>query len=313
MKVLIFAYHNIGYTCIDELLKLGANISAVVTHKDSKNENVWFKSVEEIARKNNIPVFTPESKELKNETFLRIINKFNPDIIFSFYYRHILPESILRIPKIGAFNLHGSYLPAYRGRCPVNWVIINGGKSTGVTLHYMGKSPDSGDIIAQKKVPISPHDTSFTLFKKMDKSAGILIRETYPRIITGNIKPVVQNVKKASYFGGRKSEDGIIKWDDSAQKIYNLIRAVTHPYPGAFTFLDGKKLFIWNSALSKRTNASKKIKPGTIIKVFPSTGMLINTGKGLLIAKSVQIEGEKEIKGKDLMKRLKEFEESLLK
>ncbi len=313
MKVLIFAYHNIGYTCVKELLSLGAEISAVITHKDSKGENIWFKSVEDLARKNKIPVSTPTNKEIRSENFFRKIKKINPDIIFSFYYRYLLPESILEIPRLGAFNLHGSYLPAYRGRCPVNWAIIKGEKSTGVTLHYMEKSPDSGDIVAQKRVPISFRDTAFTLFTKMEKASGILIRKTYPLIEKMKIKPHRQNFKKASYFGGRNPEDGLIHWENSAESIYNLIRAVAHPYPGAYTFIEGKKLFVWNAVLSKSRNTLKNIKQGIIIRVFPSTGMLIKTGKGLLLVKSVQLEGEKEIKGKDLFRKFKGLEGILFK
>ncbi|RMF93289.1 MAG: formyltransferase [Candidatus Schekmanbacteria bacterium] len=308
MKLVIFAYHNIGYICIKELLKQKANIAAIFTHKDSKDENIWFKSVEKLARQKGIPVFTPSSKEIKSKVFFNKLKRLKPDIIFSFYYRYLLPQSILDIPPYGAFNLHGSYLPEYRGRCPVNWVIINGEKSTGVTLHYMEKKADSGDIVAQKRVPISFKDTALTLFRKMEKTAAELIRKTYPKIIEGKIKRIPQDTKKASYYGGRNPEDGKIEWDNSKESIYNLIRAVTHPYPGAFTYLNGEKLYVWKAQISKRKNRLNDLKAGTIVKVFPKRGMLVKTGNGYLLLKEVQLENVKTLKEARLFKKFKKYE-----
>ena len=133
-------------------------------------------------------------------------------MIFSFYYRHMIPEEILRIPPQGAYNLHGSLLPAYRGRCPVNWVLVNGETQTGVTLHHMVKKADAGDIVGQRVVPIAPEDTAFTLYGKLCDAAGILLDELLPLMKIGQAPRIPQDISRGSYFGGRRPEDGRIDW-----------------------------------------------------------------------------------------------------
>ena len=292
MRILVFAYHNVGYICLKELLSLKENVVAVFTHLDNPSENIWFNSVYELAEKSNIPVFCPA--DLKNTLIYNRIKEFAPDIIFSFYYRYIIPEDILEIPPHGAINLHGSLLPKYRGRCPVNWVLINGENVTGVTLHYMEKTPDSGGIISQQEVIISDDDDAFTLFNKITEAAHILFKNTWPIIKYGNFNRIPQDQSEATYFSGRKPEDGLIEWKKSSLEIHNLIRGVTHPYPGAFTFYRKRKLFIWKSEIVQYENYSKKI-PGTIIETGYKTGVVVKTGKGCIKLKSIQFQNEEEI------------------
>ena len=137
-------------------------------------------------------------------------------------------------------------MPAYRGRCPVNWVIINGEKKTGVTLHYMVEKPDAGDIVGQKEVSIALSDTARTLYDKLCRAATSLLDELLPQMKKGRIPRHKQDLAAGSYYGGRKPEDGRIDWNKSAEEIYNLIRGVTEPYPGAFALLDNdEKIIIW--------------------------------------------------------------------
>lgn len=142
MKAVVLAYHNIGCVGIEALLRHGFEIAAVFTHKDDPDENVWFDSVAQLAASRGIPVFAPE--DINHPLWVERIRTMNPDIIFSFYYRHMVKPAILEIPHAGCLNLHGSLLPAYRGRCPVNWVLVNGETETGVTLHHMTPQPDAG-------------------------------------------------------------------------------------------------------------------------------------------------------------------------
>jgi UDP-4-amino-4-deoxy-L-arabinose formyltransferase/UDP-glucuronic acid dehydrogenase (UDP-4-keto-hexauronic acid decarboxylating) len=244
LKAAVFAYHNMGIAGLEALAKHGFDIAAVFTHEDDPDENCWFGSVKGWAEKKDITVYTIE--EINEPQWIKKITSLKPDIIFSFYYRKMICREILDIPALGAFNLHGSLLPAYRGRCPVNWVLINGEKRTGVTLHYMIDKPDAGDIVGQKEVEISFTDTARTLYDKLCLSAKELLDELLPLINKGQIHRQKQDLKAGSYYGGRRPEDGRIEWNKSAQDIYNLIRGVTEPYPGAFTFLEnGEKLIIW--------------------------------------------------------------------
>ncbi|MCX8110398.1 MAG: formyltransferase [Syntrophorhabdaceae bacterium] len=288
MKAVVFGYHEIGYVCLQELIDYGVEVKALFTHRDDPKEEVWFRRPVEIAEKNAIPVYTPEN--LKDPKWPEMIKSMAPDVIFSFYYRNMIPMDIIEIPRIGAFNLHGSLLPKYRGRAPVNWVIIAGEKKTGVTLHYMVEKPDAGDIVAQKEVDIAFDDTAKTLFLKMAYAARALMRQTLPKLDKGVFERIPQK-GESSYFGGRRPEDGIISWDKDNVSIYNLIRAVTHPYPGAFTYLDGKKLYIWWAI---PVEGECHLRPGTVVSKDPC---VVSTGKGMLRLIRVQLEGDEEMDG----------------
>lgn len=244
MKAVVFAYHNMGIVGLEVLKREHFDIIAVFSHEDSPDENCWFDSVVDWARENKILVFCPE--DVNTPDWIGKIDAMTPDVIFSFYYRNLLGKEILNMPSSGAYNLHGSLLPAYRGRCPVNWVLLNGEERTGVTLHYMVEKADAGDIVGQKEVIIDSKDTAVTLYKKLCEKARELLGELLPLIKNGSASRYPQDLQAGSYFGGRKPEDGKIDWNRPVIQIYNLIRAVTKPYPGAFTYLpDGEKLFVW--------------------------------------------------------------------
>lgn len=291
MRAVVFGYHEIGYVCFEELINSGVEVLCLFTHEDDPEEEIWFRKPEALAVVHNIPVYKPDS--LKDEKWVSLIREMVPDIIFSFYYRNMIPKAILDIPDIGAFNLHGSLLPRYRGRNPVNWVLIKGEKKTGLTLHYMVEKPDAGDIVARKEVTIEFDDTAYTLFMKIAKEARVLIREILPELENGTFTRIPQEVLGiSSYFGGRKPEDGLILWHNDALSIYNLVRAVTHPYPGAFTYLDGKRLYIWKAYPEEESREDTS--PGTVISKKP---LLVSTGKGVLKLINIQIEGEDEMDG----------------
>ncbi|MBI2989148.1 MAG: formyltransferase [Deltaproteobacteria bacterium] len=293
MKIAVFAYHNIGFECLKVLLDGNEEIVAVVTHEDDPAEEIWFQSVAELARRCHIPVHTPSSPN--TPAFVDLIGRLAPDLIFSFYYRRILSRELLAIPRLGGINLHGSLLPKYRGRSPVNWVLVNGERETGVTLHYMVEKADAGDIIAQRSVPIDMEDTVLSLFRKMTVAAAQLLREAYPLIKGGTAPRIPQDSSQATKFGGRRPEDGKITWDRPALTIYNLIRAVTHPYPGAFTFYKGRKLYLWRARLDGDTLTQRGAVPGSVEAVERGKGIIVSTGEGSLLVTQAQFESEAEI------------------
>lgn len=286
MKAAVFAYHEIGYVCLEELISANFEVLCLFTHPDDPGEEIWFRTPRQLAEKYGIPVYEPPS--LRDGAWLKLMQNLAPDFIFSFYYRNLLPREVLDTARKEALNLHGSLLPRFRGRCPVNWVLIEGEEVTGVTLHVMEVKPDVGDIIARKAVAIDFQDTAHSLFLKMVSAARDLMRETLPTLESGTYTRTPQ-VGPSSYFGGRKPEDGRIDWKESSTRIYNLIRAVAHPYPGAYTYLDGKKLYIWR-AMPVPGSAEASI--GAIISGRP---VVINTGNGFLRILSVQLEGEPEL------------------
>ncbi len=287
MRCVVFAYQDVGYVCLDVLLRLGADIAAVVTHEDSPGEQIWFRSVRELAERNGLPVFAPERV---TADWLDRLRAWDPDFIFSFYYRRMLPKAVLDTARRGALNLHGSLLPKYRGRCPVNWVLIHGEHETGVTLHYMVEKPDAGDIVAQRRVAIADDDTALTLYGKLTVAAAELMRATYPQLVAGTAPRIAQDHAHASYFGGRTPSDGAIDWTQSARQIYNLVRAVTHPYPGAFAQWHGQPLWVWQAEADDRDGSAAS--PGTVIGVDKS--LLVQAGSGRLGVRRVQLAGAEE-------------------
>ncbi len=282
MKCVVLAYHNIGRAGIEALKKNGFEISAVFTHADSLNENIWFGSVAELAGEYGIPVFAPES--INHPVWVNRIKAMAPDFIFSFYYRDMVSEEILAIPSKGCVNLHGSLLPKYRGRVPLNWAIINGESEAGVTLHYMVKKADAGDIISQEAFPITDNDNARTVFDKATAAATALLNRELPRLANGTASRTPQNDGLATTFPGRKPADGEIDWNKSAKAVRNLVRAVTKPYPGAFSFLGDRKCFFWSVEVVGNPG---KAAPGTVISSAPFT---IACGENAVAVRTAQME-----------------------
>jgi methionyl-tRNA formyltransferase len=295
-SILVFAYHDVGYECLDVLIQNDEYILAVITHEDNPNEEIWFRSVAGLARHYGIPVYTPES--VNTPEWIERIKSWEPDLIFSFYYRNMVNEEILNIPRLGAFNMHGSLLPKYRGRVPINWAVLHGEKETGVTLHHMVKRADAGDIVDQETVPIGYEDTAQDVFNKCVKAARLVLERQLESISRGTAPRRKQDESLATSFGGRKPEDGRINWTESAETIYNLIRAVTQPYPGAFTEAGDKRLFIWWA----KPSGSSKGAPGEVLSLDP---LLVATGSGNLEIVNMEWDDASEEKTADETQELK--------
>ena len=236
-RAVAFAYHNVGVRCLKVLLAHGVDVPLVVTHRDSGGEAIWFDSVAGTAADYGIPVIAPADPNA-GDVVERVAGS-RPDFIFSFYYRSMLAPPLLALAPLGALNMHGSLLPKYRGRAPVNWAIIHGETETGATLHYMAGKPDSGDIVAQTPVPILPDDLASEVFAKVTLAAELTLHRSLQPLIDGHAPRIRQDLARGSYFGGRKPEDGTIDWSRSAVEIHNLVRSVAPPYPGARTSIDG--------------------------------------------------------------------------
>ena len=258
-KAVVFAYHSIGVRCIQVLLARQMDIALVITHQDNPNETIWFDSVSALCAEHDLPVIQPDHGDIPD--LHARIQAIDPDFIFSFYYRYMLPMSLLGLARGGAYNLHGSLLPKYRGRVPVNWAVLHGETETGVTLHEMAEKPDAGAIIAQTAVPILPDDTAFQVFNKLTVAAEQTLWRVVPDLIQGTPPRFSNVLEQGSYFGGRRPEDGRIDWSQSAQNVYNLHRAVAPPYPGAFTELAGHVFTIVTARLARSMPSSVKHLP----------------------------------------------------
>jgi methionyl-tRNA formyltransferase len=247
LHAVVFAYHDVGVNCLKALLAAGIQVDLVVTHQDDPHENVWFASVAKLCADQHIPYITPSANDL--DALIPKLQALAPDYIFSFYYRHMIPAQILACAKITALNMHGSLLPKYRGRAPVNWAILHGETETGATLHIMEAKPDAGDIVGQASVSIGPNETATDVFGKVSQAAVKVITEALPKLIQGKVPRKPNELQKGSYFGGRKPSDGQIHWHQKAIQVHNLVRAVAPPYPGAFTYHQGQTMIVARTSL----------------------------------------------------------------
>ncbi|MFS2200527.1 bifunctional UDP-4-amino-4-deoxy-L-arabinose formyltransferase/UDP-glucuronic acid oxidase ArnA [Pseudomonas sp. Pseusp3] len=279
-KAVVFAYHDIGCAGIESLLSSGFEIAAVFTHADDPKENAFYGSVAQLCARHGIAVHAPE--DANHPLWIERIAKLDPDYIFSFYYRNLLSETLLATARKGAFNLHGSLLPRYRGRAPANWVLVNGETETGVTLHRMVKRADAGAIVAQQKVAIERSDTALSLHGKLRLAASDLLRDTLPALLQGKAGETPQDESKATVFGRRTPADGKLVWAKPAEELFNLVRAVTQPYPGAFCAVGEHKLIVWSAEVAK---GNEGLAPGRVISVDPlriacgEDSLIINAGQ----------------------------------
>jgi methionyl-tRNA formyltransferase len=265
VRIVLFGYGEMGCTGLEYLLSQKEDVASVITHRDDPNEKRWYRSLAEVATAVKVPVVYGEEVDLK-----QTVGALQPDLILSFYYRSMIPMSVLRQAPKGALNLHGSKLPRLRGRAPINWALVECEEESGVTLHHMVKLPDAGDIVAQRGWTIGPRDTAKDLFFRAVDEAKILLKDTWPLIRAGKAPRIPQDDSKATYRGRRRPDDGQIDWTQPSKRIDGLVRAVTDPFPGAFTSVAGRRLMVWAGV-----PAPGKGSPGTLIE-----DALVATGDG---------------------------------
>ncbi|HVU25369.1 MAG TPA: formyltransferase [Opitutus sp.] len=285
-RILFFGYSEVGYECLSLLLERGDNVVALITHEDNPHEKIWFKTPAVAARERGIPVFTPES--VNNDEWRQKIAALQPDLILSVYYRNMIGTKILALPRLGAWNMHGSLLPSYRGRAPVNWAVLHGEPRIGMTLHRMVKSADAGAIVDQEGVEIGPRDTAEQAFRKVLPCARRILARQIDALLAGTATESPQDESQATYFGGRKPEDGRIDWTQSSRQIFNLVRAVADPYPGAFTEVGAARLMVWWAEPESPAALGKRGQPGEVLSVAP---LVVATGDGAIELTKVEWRG----------------------
>jgi methionyl-tRNA formyltransferase len=300
MRAVVFAYHTFGVIGLEALCRHGFTPAWVYTHEDDPKEEVWFGSVSAWCREHQVPFSTPADVNRPEE--VERIRALHPDFIFSFYYRRLLAAEVLSVPPQGALNLHGSLLPKYRGRAPVNWAILNGETETGLTLHYMVPRSDAGDIVGQIAVPITLEDTALTVYRKLEPAARELLDELLPRLKAGTAPRWPNLFEGERYYSGRRPEDGKIDWTRSAREIHNLVRAVTHPYPGAFGVLEGERFLLWRT---RPEAAIDGLGPGVI--AIRGNEVYIGTGAGALLVSEIGYQG-RDLTGAELLAEMKKYE-----
>jgi methionyl-tRNA formyltransferase len=246
----VFAYHDVGVRCLKALLSGGVRIPLVVTVADDPLENRWYASVADTAADYGLDVIAPATAA--DPGLEARLSALRPDFLFSFYYRALLPAPLLECARRGALNMHGSLLPRYRGRAPVNWAILKGERETGATLHYMVARADAGDIVDQMSVPILADDEAREVFSKVTVAAETILVRSLPGLLAGTAPRRPQPIEPGQYFGRRTAADGRIDWSRSAREIHDLVRAVAPPFPGAFAEVGGERWEVHRTRLSER-------------------------------------------------------------
>lgn len=278
-RAVVFAYHNVGVRCLEVLLDHGVDVRLVLTHKDNPGETIWFASVADLARARGIAVIMPDDPNAPD--VVAQVRAAAPDFLFSFYYRQMLKRELLLVPTRGAYNMHGSLLPRYRGRAPVNWAIIHGEVETGASLHAMTEKPDRGAIVIQKAVPIGADDSAQQVFDRVTEAAAAALDSALPALVAGRAPHFAQNPGEGSYFGGRKPEDGRIDFTWPALRIHNFVRALTRPYPGAFADVNGHRLMFWRTVRTGTQPPADGARPARLVATGEAIRLECRDGSAL--------------------------------
>lgn len=294
LKVIFMGTPEFCVPILEELIK-ECSVIAVVTKPDKevgRKKEVIYSPVKQVALKNDIKVLQP----VKIKEDYKSIVDLNPDIIVTCAYGQIVPEVILNAPKYGCINVHASLLPKLRGGAPIHKAIINGYKKTGITIMYMDKGMDTGDMISKKEVEIKDADTTEILHDKLQKIAVLLLMDTLPSIINGTNKREKQNNDEATYAYNVSREDEHVLFNKSSLDVYNQIRGL-NSWPGAYATLDNKNIKLWASKISDR---SYNKTPGTIINL-DKNGMEVVTKDGSVLITELQLPGKKKTNIKDFI------------
>jgi methionyl-tRNA formyltransferase len=291
MKYVLFIGSRVGFEALNLLVIENCDIHHVFIEKehDHEYEKYYQRSIEKCKRLSiNFSVNSLQS-EIIDKLTQSLNNGQSINYIMSFGYRRMIPESVVKMANIAALGTHFSPLPRYRGFAPLNWVLINGETETAVNLFYLDKEVDNGDIVEKENVSIGYEDDINTLFEKCIVTFQDVMRRTIPKLEKGQFETLIQDNGKATYTCARNPEDGLIKWEWNSTKIYNLTRALTYPFPGAFSFLDGRKIFIWSCEENETPKYEGRI-AGKVVKVVKNIGVVVLCGEGAVLIKDVQLE-----------------------
>lgn len=304
LKILFMGTPDFAQESLKSIYDAGFEIIGVVTNPDKpkgRGMKLAYSPVKEYALEKNLKIYQPI--KIKNNTeFLDEIKTLAPDVICVVAYGKILPKEILEIPKLGCINVHGSLLPKYRGAAPIQWAVLNGDKTTGITTMYMNEGMDTGDMILKEEVEIGPEETTGDLWQKLSKIGGEILVKTLKLIEEGKA-PREKQTEEATLAPMLNKEMALIDWENSdANKIHNLIRGL-NPIMGAYSYIDGKKIKFWKSkVLTKEEFFSYKtgfeeyeakfnnLVPGTILIADDKDGLYIKANGGVL--KILEIQGE---------------------
>jgi len=276
MRIVFVGSVEFSWHCLREICLVGGNVAAAFgVHEDHSGGISDFRAFDDLAAEFGFPLC--KFHKINSHRTIQRIREFAPDVIFVLGLSQVIGDEILEIPPAGCIGSHPALLPRNRGRAAIPWAIIKRLPKSGLTFFYLTPGVDDGDIAAQKEFEITPSDTATTLYGKIIELGKEMIRELVPALAAGTALCTPQDHSRANYWPKRTPEDGLIHWDADAIDIYNLVRAVTHPYPGAFTYVDGRKIIVWGAALEEEDG--DRGEPGEVLSVSVE-GITVAAGKG---------------------------------
>jgi methionyl-tRNA formyltransferase len=289
MRVVFMGTPDFAVQSLNALVDAGHEVKAVITQPDrpkGRGNKMAFPEVKIRALELGLPVHQPDS--VKDEAFLELLKSYDPEVIVVVAFGRILPQAVLDLPPYGCVNVHGSLLPEYRGAAPIQRAVLDGRKETGVTTMRMDIGMDTGDMLMQATLPITDEDTTGTMFDKLAELGGKVLIDTLAGLENGTVVPVKQDDSKATHAARILKEDEVIRWEDSAEKIFCQIRGLS-PAPGAYTWWNGERLKLWKARISDRETGKA---PGTVVAISKNA-LTVQTGKGCLEVLELQPAGKK--------------------
>ena len=298
LRILFMGTPDFAEMCLRALVENGQNVVGVISQPDKQNGRgmkVRFCDVKRYALEKGLEVYQPET--LKDEAIKGLLEELNPDIIVVVAYGKILPEYVLKFPKYGCINVHGSLLPEYRGASPIQRAVIDGKKITGVTTMYMDKGLDTGDMLLTKEYEIGENTNTGEAFDDLAKIGAELLLETLKGLEEGTITPTPQDHDKATYAEKIFKDECAVSFDEMKETVHNKIRGL-YPFPGAFCYHNGKMLKLCESRLYK--SDVKDAKVGEVIELSKD-GILVKCREGAVLLTKVKPEGKGEMSASDLI------------
>ncbi|WP_242973385.1 methionyl-tRNA formyltransferase [Clostridium thermosuccinogenes] len=292
MRIVFMGTPDFAVPSLKMLIDEGYEVAAVVTQPDKpkgRGKKLAAPPVKEYAVEKGIKVLQPASA--KTEDFIQQLRELAPDMLITAAYGKILPKEVLDIPPLGCINVHGSLLPKYRGAAPIQWAVINGDKTTGITTMYTDIGMDTGDMLVKREIPIPEDITSGELYLQLADLGAEVLKETLLRVKNNTLERIPQKDEEATYAPMLKKEIGLIDWNKSAWEIHNLVRG-TNPWPGAYTYYKGERLRIWKT--ERTTESAEGVLPGRLYKVSRD-GVFVSTGQGVLKIKEIQFDSSRKM------------------
>jgi methionyl-tRNA formyltransferase len=295
---------EIGYRCLQRVIESEAAVPrAVFSYRVEPPQGEYLDRIRELCERGGVPFY--ETANVGHAQFDDLWKPLDLDYIFVIKWRTMISRRVIDSARRGVIIFHASLLPKYRGFAPVNWPLINDEEKTGVTMFYAAEEFDAGDIIDQRERLITDHDDAAAIDAWLNATVELMLEENLPRLVDGTAQRRGQDHTQATYTIWRSPEDGRIDWTQPTRAIFNLVRGLTSPYPGAYTMLDGQKLIIWSAEIVRDVRRYVGSIPGKVERIIPGVGVNVLTGDGILLLKRVQLAGGEPQNASEVIKRLK--------